>query len=219
MNLDNKLENLRRNYDESALDLPDLAESPIAQFSQWFEQARQAESADWFEANAMTLATADTDGRVSARIVLLKQFSEAGFAFFTNYQSAKAKQLADNPCASLLFYWPHVERQVRIEGKVCKTDSETSDTYFHERPRGSQIGAVASPQSSPLKDRDELEQVVEKLTNQFGDEPIPRPDYWGGYQVVPVSFEFWQGRPSRLHDRFTYAKQSDGTWCITRLAP
>lgn len=213
------MQDLRRNYAEGQLDISDLASEPIEQFSRWFAQAQAAESADWFECNAMTLATADRKGAVSARIVLLKKVSPEGFAFFTNYDSAKAAQLAANPQASLVFYWPHLERQIRIEGLVAKTDSATSDEYFHERPRGSQVGAVASPQSREISSRDELEASVQQLTAKLGDGPIERPEYWGGFVLSPTSVEFWQGRPSRLHDRFLYTPQGEGGWTIKRLAP
>lgn len=213
------LENLRRSYEESSLSDQDLLENPIQQFEVWFAEAQSAPSADWFEANAMTLATADASGSVSARIVLLKQVSEEGFVFFTNYESDKGKQLAENPQASLVLYWPHVERQVRIEGTVSKTDAETSDRYFHARPVGSQCGAVASAQSRPLADRQLLVDESLKLAEQYGDAEIPRPDYWGGFVLAPSRVEFWQGRPSRLHDRFLYSQLEDESWKIERLAP
>lgn len=214
------IENLRRNYLVNSLDSENLLHDPVEQFANWFDAARETPSADWFEANAMTLATSDSAGRVSARTLLLKKYSAEGFVFFTNYESDKANQLSQNPNASLLFYWPHVERQVRIEGSVTKTDHATSDEYFHERPRGSQCGAIASPQSRPLPDRDELEQMAEEIAERYAGQEIPRPEYWGGYLLNPVRFEFWQGRSNRLHDRFAYERDADGqTWKITRLAP
>ncbi len=167
----------------------------------------------------MTLATADERGFVTARIVLLKGYSEAGFMFFTNYDSAKGQQLLENPRASLVFYWPHVERQIRVNGSVTKTEAATSDKYFHARPRGSQLGAVASAQSQPLADRQSLEQQAAELDQRYADQEIPRPDYWGGYLLEPDSLEFWQGRNNRLHDRFSYDLEAGGKWKITRLAP
>lgn len=213
------IEGFRRNYQESSLDIKDLSPDPIEQFRAWFKVAEESPSAEWFESNAATLATAGADGDVSARIILLKQFGPEGFAFFTNYMSDKAKQIAENPHASLVFYWPHVEKQIRIDGRVTKTDAKTSDKYFHARPRGSQIGAVASPQSKSVTDRDELEAAVKKITDEVGEGPITRPEHWGGYLLVPECMEFWQGRPNRLHDRFRYHPKGDASWSITRLAP
>jgi len=219
------LENLRRSYEESSLVSDDLAKSPIQQFETWFQVAQETTAPDWLEINAMTLATA-VDGRVSARVVLLKQFSASGFVFFTNYDSDKGRQLALNPLASLVFYWPHVERQVRIEGQVSKTDSATSDHYFHARPRGSQLGAVASPQSRSIASREELVEATMKLAEQNEGGKIPRPDYWGGFLLKPNRMEFWQGRPSRLHDRFVYEiveatdnQAASENWSLQRLAP
>lgn len=213
------IQNLRRNYDDNSLNRDTLNADPIEQFRGWFEDAQSASSIDWFEPNAMTLATSDSSGRVSARIVLLKHFSPAGFTFFTNYQSHKAQQLADNPNACLVFYWPHVERQVRIQGQVSKTDASTSDEYFHARPWDSQLGAIASPQSRPLEERRHLEEETERLAQQYEGQTLPRPDYWGGYVLTHQRLEFWQGRPSRLHDRFIYELESETQWKITRLAP
>lgn len=213
------IHDLRRSYEESSLDFPQLKQDPVAQFELWFAAAQSEASAAWFEVNAMTLATADLQGRVSARIVLLKHFSQAGFTFFTNYDSDKGRQLQENPQASLVFYWPHIERQVRIEGVVERTDNATSDEYFHARPHGSQLGAVASPQSRPLPAREPLEQAVAELDAKYAAGQVPRPDFWGGYILKPSRVEFWQGRPSRLHDRFVYIKSGAEQWQISRLAP
>ncbi len=214
------LKDLRRSYQEGRLAREDLASEPMSQFQAWFDQAQQAPSAPWFEANAMTLSTADARGRVTARIVLLKHVMDSGFVFFTNYQSEKAEQLEQNPLASLVFYWPHVERQVRIEGAVAKTDAALSSQYFHARPRGSQLSAAASPQSKAVDSRESLVDMTMSLAEKFEGQEIPCPEFWGGYVLQPERVEFWQGRPSRLHDRFTYQRLDDGDeWKITRLAP
>lgn len=214
------IEELRRSYEDATLDADSLASDPLTQFTRWFEAAQASDSPQWFEANAMTLASAGQSGRVSARIVLLKKFSEAGFVFFTNYDSDKGQQLAENPQASLVFYWPHLEQQIRIEGTVTKTDAATSSEYFHARPRGSQIGAIVSQQSRPLATRQELEAEAERLSAVYANQEIPCPDYWGGYCLEPSRYEFWQGRPSRLHDRFIYERSADqANWTTTRLAP
>ncbi|MFN3190351.1 MAG: pyridoxamine 5'-phosphate oxidase [Aureliella sp.] len=215
------LENLRRSYDENTLEQRDLHDCPFRQFADWFENAESSKSADWFEANAMTLATGDGNGRISSRIVLLKKVTENGFVFFTNYQSEKGKQLASCPSGSLVFYWPHVERQIRVEGSVVRVAPELSDEYFHSRPRGSQLGAMASPQSQPLSSRKELVDATMKLAEHFEQEDVlPRPEYWGGYELIADRIEFWQGRPSRLHDRFVYTKdEGSNLWSVARLAP
>lgn len=218
-----EIQDFRRNYDQDSLDGTTLESNPTAEFLKWLEYAHAAPAPHWLEITAMTLATSDSSGRVTARIVLLKTVDASGFTFFTNYRSDKAKQLLANPYAALVFYWPHIERQVRVEGLVAFTDSALSDKYFHARPRGSQISAVISPQSQPLLDREQLEKNAEELAERYsGDQVIPRPDYWGGYLLKPDRVEFWQGRPNRLHDRFLYTKNEDKPterWSISRLAP
>lgn len=209
------LQNLRQEYRSASLTEADVEKDPIAQFAKWFTDAM---SAQLYEPNVMTLATADRHGKPSARIVLLKGFDENGFVFYTNYDSHKGRELQENPQASLVFFWPELERQVRIDGKVTKTDPEVSDQYFHSRPQGSQIGAIASHQSTILADRQDLEQKVIDLTAAYEGKEIPRPAHWGGFVVSPESIEFWQGRPSRLHDRITYQLKG-GEWKINRLAP
>ncbi|WP_410221357.1 pyridoxamine 5'-phosphate oxidase [Pedobacter sp.] len=209
------LQNLRQDYKSAQLSEKDIVKNPIQQFEKWFKDAVDAQI---YEPNVMTLATADKNGRPNARIVLLKGFDQKGFSFYTNYLSQKGKELKKNPQACLVFFWAELERQVRIEGTVEKLDKETSEAYFISRPIGSQIGAIASPQSQVIESRDLLEQRVQELTQQYEGKTIPKPSHWGGYIVKPVSIEFWQGRPSRLHDRISY-KLIDGKWKINRLAP
>jgi pyridoxamine 5'-phosphate oxidase len=167
----------------------------------------------------MTVSTVGKDGRVSSRILLLKAFDESGFTFFTNYHSHKGQQLAENPHTAICFFWPHVERQVRIEGTVEKVDTALSDTYFQSRPRSSQLGAWVSEQSQVVADRATLERDLQQHETAFADGPVPRPEHWGGYRVAPAIIEFWQGRPSRLHDRIVYPRTDDGTWQRVRLSP
>jgi pyridoxamine 5'-phosphate oxidase len=210
------LADLRINYSRGALDAADVDPNPIRQFETWFAQALDAKLP---EPNAMTLATVDSSGRPSARIVLIKGVDERGFVFFTNYESRKGREIAGNPHASLLFHWIELERQVRIEGKIVKTSDAESDTYYASRPLGSRIGAWASDQSQPLDSRETLEAREREMVAKYGEEP-PRPPHWGGYRVVPDVIEFWQGRPSRLHDRIVYSREgADSSWHITRLAP
>lgn len=205
---------LRQVYQKSVLLESSLAPSPLQQFSTWFDEAVKA---DVVEPNAMTLSTSDAKGRPSARIVLLKGIDDRGLVFFTNYQSRKGSNLADQPWASLLFFWPTLERQVRLEGMVEKIAEAESDRYFESRPLGSRIGAWASPQSQPIS-RDELEARTRQLAESLGPQPA-RPPYWGGYRLLPQRVEFWQGRPSRLHDRLVYQLDEQGQWQVVRLAP
>lgn len=209
------IQNLRQDYKSAELSEQDVAKSPITQFEKWFADAIEAQI---YEPNVMTLATADKSGRPNARIVLLKGVDEQGFSFYTNYLSQKGKEIKKNPFACLVFFWAELERQVRIEGKIEKLDKETSEQYFHSRPTGSQIGAIASPQSQVIDDRESLEARVQELTQQYEGKQIPKPAHWGGYIVKPTSIEFWQGRPSRLHDRIKFTLVN-GSWKIERLAP
>ncbi|HLU79493.1 MAG TPA: pyridoxamine 5'-phosphate oxidase [Burkholderiaceae bacterium] len=205
---------IRQRYGKFELLEADMAATPTEQFTRWFSQALEAAVP---EPNAMTLATLGPDLHPSARIVLLKGFDEHGFVFYTNYQSRKGQELAAHPRASLLFFWQALERQVRIEGRIEKTSAEESDDYFRSRPLESRIGAWVSPQSQPIT-RDALEARKQELTESLGDDPA-RPPHWGGYRVIPHYVEFWQGRPSRLHDRVAYRLQDDATWVMQRLAP
>jgi pyridoxamine 5'-phosphate oxidase len=199
-----------------ALDEKEIQRDPIKQFQLWFDDAI-AEKLPM--PDAMSLATVTPDGRPTSRMVLLKQVDAEGFVFFTNYQSSKARQLEINPYAALVFYWPQLERQVRVEGKVAKTSAEESAAYFRTRPRESQIGAWASPQSEVISARDVLEQRAHELAEQYCDRDIDCPAYWGGFRLTPDRIEFWKGRVGRLHDRILYELQPDGTWTIKRLAP
>ena len=207
---------LRKEYSTQSLLETDVAADPITQFSVWWQQAVNS-SID--EVNAMTLATASADGLPSARIVLLKGFNEKGFIFFTNYNSYKAMQLEENPKACLVFFWKELERQVRVIGLVKKVSSEESDTYFNSRPMQSRLGALASPQSQVIKNREWIDSAFLKLAQDYKDKNPQRPKHWGGYYVQPIIVEFWQGRPSRLHDRIQYSLEENGSWKIERLAP
>jgi pyridoxamine 5'-phosphate oxidase len=189
---------------------------PIRQFARWFQQALAAGVTD---PNAMTLATCTPDGPPSARVVLLKGYDESGFTLYTNYHSRKARELDAHPEAALVFYWPELGRQVRVEGTVTLVSADESDAYFATRPRDSQLGAWASDQSAVLGSREELEGRYRLMMERFADGPVPRPPHWGGYRVRPVLVEFWQGRPFRLHDRLRYTRQADGSWKRERLAP
>ncbi|MEM9541515.1 MAG: pyridoxamine 5'-phosphate oxidase [Cyanobacteria bacterium P01_E01_bin.42] len=208
--------NLRQNYTRFGLEETEADRDPLQQFKTWFEEAIAAEIP---EANAMTLATATPEGKPTARIVLLKGFDERGFVFYTNYNSRKGQQLQANPYASLVFLWQPLERQVRVEGRVEKIAEEESDAYFASRPLASQLGAWASEQSQAIADREVLEGRFRDFEAKYSEGEIPRPHHWGGFRVIPEALEFWQGRPSRLHDRLSYSLQPDGTWLRERLAP
>ena len=210
-----KVEALRREYTRDGIDADNVEKDPVDQFAVWFKDAVDANLPD---ANAMTLSTANAFAKPSGRIVLLKGFDKQGFRFYTNYQSRKGIELQENPMAALCFYWSHLERQVRIEGTVEKVSREKSSEYFHKRPRESQLSAWISRQSSQVKSREMLEEAYREAEKKFEDEEIPLPDYWGGYQLKPSMFEFWQGRPGRLHDRICYVRVN-GDWMIKRLSP
>jgi len=210
------LESLRSNYALSGLHETDLLGNPFQQFQLWLEQAIAAELP---EPNAMTLATLSEQGKPIARMVLLKGLDEKGFVFYTNYDSAKGKQLTETDSAALVFWWAGLERQVRVEGTVEKVSSEESDAYFQSRPKASQLGAWASPQSQVIENRDVLERRLAQLEEKYATEKVPRPPHWGGFRVIPTAIEFWQGRPSRLHDRIRYELDEKGDWFYKRLAP
>jgi pyridoxamine 5'-phosphate oxidase len=207
---------LRKEYMFNGLRRADVDPNPFRQFQVWFDQAV---AAALMEPNAMTLATATPDGRPSARMVLLKGFDERGFDFYTNYESRKGRDLAANPWAALVFFWVDLARQIRIEGRAEPLPPEVSDAYFDSRPPGSRLGAWVSRQSQVIGGRDALDRRMRELEREYTDQPIPRPPYWGGYRVAPVSIEFWQGRPNRLHDRLRYRRDDSGAWLIERLSP
>ncbi len=206
---------MRRDFESDGLDRDDLNPNPVQQFEHWFEDAR---TAGILEPNAMSLGTSDREGRPDIRTVLLKYFDDQGFVFYTNYGSRKAAEMADNPNAALLFPWIGLNRQVIVQGSVEKVSKTESLRYFASRPRGSQIGAWVSEQSQVITSRVLLEQKVAEIKRKFGDGEVPLPSFWGGYRVMPHRIEFWQGRPSRLHDRFEYLRQDEG-WVIQRLQP
>ncbi len=207
---------IRKDYSKSSLDITSVDKNPITQFERWFEEALAAQIA---EPTAFTLSTVTEDGRPSGRIVLLKGVENEKFVFYTNYQSAKGKELGNNPACSLTFFWPDLERQVRIEGIASRVDVATSEKYFQSRPRESQIGAWASPQSSIISGREILDERVKELQKKFDAvDKLPKPNQWGGYEIEPNEIEFWQGRSNRLHDRIVFFK-TDGKWQTHRLAP
>lgn len=211
-----EIADLREEYRLHRLTESDVAENAMEQFERWWQDAIKSEL---LEVNAMTLATASADGLPSARIVLLKGVNKAGFQFYTNYESFKGKQLMENPRACLVFFWKELQRQIRITGLVEKLSKENSDAYFKSRPASSRIGAWASPQSEVIESSEWLIEQANQYEKKFPENNIPRPPYWGGYLVRPVTIEFWQGRPSRLHDRLQYTLQENGGWIIERLAP
>lgn len=210
------IQNLRQDYRAATLSEADTAADPIKQFEKWFNEAVAAQV---YEPNAMTLSTTTSNGRPSARVMLLKGFGPEGFTFFTNYMSRKGKELAKNPWAAITFFWGPMERQIRIEGTIEKLSKEQSEQYFHSRPKGSQIGALVSPQSQEITDRTVLENKQQQLEAEYADKEIPKPAYWGGFVLKPQLVEFWQGRSSRLHDRILYKKSDKSNWKKVRLAP
>ena len=211
------LAELRENYSRARLDESDCETNPIVMFQRWLKDAQVAALK---EPNAMTLATATADGKPSGRIVLLKEVSDLGFVFFTNYESRKGQEVRTNPFASLTFYWAELERQVRVEGSVQVVPRAESQAYFGGRPRGSRLGAWVSSQSATAESRPVIEEKLNQIEERFKDiEQIPAPDYWGGYRIIPESVEFWQGRPNRLHDRIRYRRESPDKWILERLWP
>lgn len=214
--MDTTLADLRKDYTLQGLRETDADPNPFKQFQKWFDQAVAAQLP---EPNAMTLATATQDGKPSARVVLLKDLNERGFVFYTNYKSHKGQELAENPQAALVFWWAELERQVRIEGRVDKVSDQESDEYFHSRPFSSRLGAWTSEQSQVISRREVLELRLQELKTEYENEDVPRPPHWGGYRVIPTVIEFWQGRPSRLHDRLHYRRLDETNWLIERLSP
>ena len=214
--MDKNIANLRQDYTLQGLSETEVNSNPFAQFKEWFDRALNA---DILEPNAMMVATTTPEGKPSARMVLLKDFDERGFVFYTNYNSHKAQELAENPQAALVFWWAQLQRQVRICGRVEKVSDSESDEYFYSRPFSSRLGAWASNQSEVIESREVLEQQLEELKEKYQDREIPRPPHWGGIRVIPAEIEFWQGRSSRLHDRLVYRRMEDNSWKIERLSP
>jgi len=213
------IDQMRQSYTLHGLSEQELDPDPLVQFRIWFEQANADGKPDWLETNAMTLSTADRQGFVTSRVVLLKGIEQESFLFFTNYRSEKARQIAENPQVALCFQWPHLQRQVRICGTAAPTSRATSVAYFCSRPLGSRYGAILSSQSEPISGREELEQRLRETEQKYaGQDDVPCPEHWGGYAVTPVSIEFWQGRENRLHDRLDY-RRSEGQWEVVRLSP
>lgn len=213
--MERSVADLRREYSRTGLHESDAHRDPIEQFRRWFDEAL---SANLYEPNAMTLATATRAGRPSARVVLLKDFDERGFVFYTNYEGRKGRELEENPYCALVFYWGELERQVRVEGWASRISREESDAYYRRRPRGSQLGARASAQSRPVVEREALEGRLRELEKEYEGREVSRPDFWGGYRVEPGEIELWQGRENRLHDRLVYRRSGEG-WEIQRLQP
>lgn len=211
------LSNYRKSYEKSELIEPSIAQDPMQLFQQWFDETEASQRIE--EPNAMTISTIGLDGYPKNRVVLLKQLTSEGFIFYTNYNSEKGMSIAKNPSVCLSFFWPSLERQVIIKGIAEKTSKKVSDTYFKSRPKGSQLGAVASDQSEVITSRKVLDDALEKLTEEYAEKDLKRPEFWGGYIVKPTSFEFWQGRPNRLHDRIRYSQNETLNWKIERLAP
>jgi pyridoxamine 5'-phosphate oxidase len=214
--MDKTIADLRKDYTLEGLSETEIDLNPFIQFKKWFDQALAAQLP---EPNAMTIATAMPDGKPSARMVLLKDFDERGFVFFTNYNSRKGQELAENPQAALVFWWAELERQVRISGHVEKVAENESDKYFHSRPANSRLGAWVSNQSEVIESREVLEQRLQEFHSKYENQEIPRPPHWGGLRVIPTEIEFWQGRSSRLHDRLLYTRSDDNSWKIERLSP
>ncbi|WP_019038219.1 pyridoxamine 5'-phosphate oxidase [Psychroflexus tropicus] len=216
--MENKLHDYRKSYEKSSLIRENLDDNPFQQFRSWFHDVEKYGGVD--EANAMTVSTIGSDGFPKSRIVLLKSYDENGFVFYTNYDSEKGKALLDNPKTCLSFFWPNTERQVIIKGTAKMVDENVSDNYFASRPKGSQLGALVSNQSSVIKNRQVLEDELSSLENKYENREVPRPKNWGGFLVKPATIEFWQGRPNRLHDRFLFSRtEADLDWKIERLAP
>lgn len=217
MKSEKDLSDYRKVYEKSELLETNVPDNPIQLFQTWFYEVERSGGVD--EANAMTITTIGLDGFPKNRVVLLKKYTEEGFIFYTNYNSEKGKAIAANPNVCISFFWPNIERQVIVKGKAEKISKNLSDGYFESRPRGSQLGAIASDQSAVVSSREELESVLKALEAEYENKEIVRPDYWGGYIIKPISIEFWQGRPNRLHDRIRYTLQKDYNWKIERLNP